>query len=153
MSFSIVLMQNTSPVNRIDKDVTQVVTVTGVLRDGASILNPEIEIESTFTESMVAAINYAYIEIWGRYYYVTDIKTDINGLWIVSMHVDVLMTYKDAIRQQNAVVARQENYPNYNMYLDDGWFMSYQNPRIQTKAFSNPSPFETQEFVLVVAGS
>lgn len=151
MSFNIVFSTNSSPVNRIDKTLTAVVTATGTLRDGASILNPEVEIETALTESMVGAINYAYIEAFGRYYYVTDIKTETNGLWVVSMHVDVLMTYKTEIRAQNAVVARQE--ASFNMYLDDGWFMSYQNPIIQTKYFSNSTPFETQEFVLVIAGS
>lgn len=151
MSFNIVLSTNSSPVNRIDKTLTTVITATGTLRDGASILNPEVEIETALTESMVGAINYAYIEAFGRYYYVTDINTETNGLWIVSMHVDVLMTYKTEIRAQNAVVARQEE--TFNMYLDDGWFMSYQNPIIQTKYFSNPTPFERQEFVLVIAGS
>lgn len=151
MSFSIVFSTNSSPVNRIDKALTTVITATGTLRDGTSILNPEVEIETALTESMVGAINYAYIEVFGRYYYVTDIKTETNGLWIVSMHVDVLMTYKTEIRAQNAVVARQE--ASFNMYLDDGWFMAYQNPIIQTKYFSNPTPFETQEFVLVIAGS
>lgn len=151
MSFNIVFYTNASPVNRIDKDLTTVVTAIGTLRDGASILNPEIEIETALTPAIVAAINYAYIEVFNRYYLVTDIKTEINGLWVVSMHVDVLMTYKTQIRLQSAVVARQEEV--YNMYLDDGWFMSYQNPYIQTKVFSNPTPFETQEFVLVIAGS
>ena len=151
MSFSIVFSTNARPFNRIDEELTTVITATGTLRDGASILNPEIEIESALTESIVGNINYAYIEVFGRYYFVTDIKTEINGLWVVSMHVDVLMTYKDAIRGQNAVVARQEE--QYNMYLDDGWFMAYQNPYVQTKVFSNPTPFETQEFVLVIAGS
>ena len=151
MSFNITFSTNSSPVNKVDKNIVTVITVNGTLRDGASILNPEVEIETSLTESMVGAINYAYIEVFNRYYFVTDIKTDINGLWVVSMHVDVLMTYKDNIRQQNAVVARQES--TYNMYLDDGWFMAYQNPHIQTKLFSNPTPFETQEFVLILAGS
>lgn len=153
MSFSIVFYTNSSPVNQIDKDLTEVVTVTGTLRDGASILNPEIEIEHNLAPAVVASINYAHISVFGRYYLVTDIKTEINGLWIVSMHVDVLMTYKDQIREQNAVVARQATYPNYNMYLDDGWFMSYQNPIIETRYFSNPTPFEAEEYVLVLAGS
>ena len=153
MSFSIVFYTNTSPVNRVDKTISTVVTATGDLRSGASILNPEVEIENNLSPSVVSAINYAYIAVFGRYYYVTDIRTEVNGLWVVSMHVDVLMTYKTQIRSQNAVVARQETYPNYNMYLDDGWFMAYQNPYIQTKVFSNPTPFETQEFVLVIAGS
>lgn len=151
MSFNIVFSTNASPVNRIDKELTTVITATGTLRDGASILNPEVEIESSLTQSVVGAINYAYIGVFGRYYFVTDISTEVNGLWVVSMHVDVLMTYKTAIKAQNGVVARQER--TFNMYLDDGWFMSYQDPYIQTKVFSNPTPFETQEFVLVIAGS
>ena len=67
------------------------------------------------------------------------------------MHVDVLKSFADQIRNQTAVVARQEK--KYNLMLDDGFFMTYQNPKIQTKLFSVADPFETQEFVLVVAGS
>lgn len=151
MSFDIVFSTNSSPSNKLEKDLTEILTASGVLRDGASILNPEILIETEITESMVAKINYAYIEEFSRYYYVTDIKTGINNLWIVSMHVDVLMTYRENVLEQNGIVARQVN--QFNMYLDDGWFMSYQNPRIQTKLFSAPTPFEAQSFVLVVAGS
>ena len=36
---------------------------------------------------------------------------------IVSGHVDVLSTYKDGIRNNNAIVGRSET--NYNMYIDD----------------------------------
>lgn len=153
MSFSIVFYTNSSPVNQIDKSITEVVTATGALREGASILNPEIEIENNLAPLVVASINYAQISVFGRYYFVTDIRTETNGLWVVSMHVDVLMTYKDKIREQRAVVARQAKYPNYNLYLDDGWFMSYQNPIIETRYFSNPTPFEAEEYVLVIAGS
>lgn len=67
------------------------------------------------------------------------------------MHVDVLKSFSEEIKQQYAVVARQEN--TYNLMLDDGIFMVYQNPKFQTKLFSAEAPFETQEFVLVVAGS
>lgn len=153
MSFSIVFYTNSSPVNQIDKSLTEIVTATGTLREGASILNPEIEIENNLAPVVVASINYAQISVFGRYYFVTDIQTETNGLWVVSMHVDVLMTYKDGIREQSAVVARQAKYPNYNLYLDDGWFMSYQNPIIETRYFSNPTPFEAEEYVLVLAGS
>lgn len=67
------------------------------------------------------------------------------------MHVDVLTTYADGIKTQTAIVSRQKE--KRNMMLDDGWFMAYQNPIIQQKYFSNATPFETQEFVLIVAGS
>ena len=151
MSFPIVLYQNNSPVNKVDKTLVTVATLTGVLREGSTVLDPVVTIESGAPASVVSSANYAYIAEFGRYYYITGIGTDTNTLWTISMHVDVLMSYRSAIRSQNAIVARQEKV--YNMYLDDGWFMAYQNPKIQTKYFSEPSPFESEEYVLVIAGS
>lgn len=151
MSFSITFQENSSPLNKVDKSVSDVVTVTGNLREGSSILDPEIEIESSLDASMLGRVNYAYIPTFNRYYYVNDIVIDITGLWLVSMHVDVLMSYKTEIKAQNAIVARQER--KYNMYLDDGWFMTYQNPLVRQQYFSNPTPFEGESYILVLAGS
>lgn len=151
MSFVIKLQKNLSPVNKVGKDITDVAIATGTLRDGTSIIDPIVRIDSTLSDNMISDVNYAYIEEFGRYYLVTNIEIDNNRLWNVHMHVDVLETYKEQIKEQNAVVARQEN--NYNLMLDDGWFMSYQDPIIQTLPFSVAAPFESQEFILVIAGS
>lgn len=151
MSFPIILQENVSPMNKVSKTVTDIATATGNLKEGTSIIDPIIEIESTLDADILSRVNYAYIALFHRYYFVTDITLDITGLWLVSMHVDVLMSYKDTIRAQNGVVARQVN--QYNMYLDDGWFMTYQNPEVVDLYFSEPAPFESQEFVLVLAGS
>lgn len=151
MSFPIVLMENTSPTNKVGKNLTTVETVTGTLRNGTSILDPEILVESALSSDMLSRVNYARIELWHRYYYVTDMTLDVTGLWLLAMHVDVLETYKQEISSQNCIVARQEH--KYNMYFDDGWFMSYQNPIVNTPFFSAAAPFEQQSFILVVAGS
>lgn len=151
MSFNIILYSNASPVNAVDKDIAVVSTVTGVLRTGASVTDPSITLDINVPANVVSRANYAYISEFSRYYYITGIVSGANGLWDINMHVDVLMTYKDQIREQSAIVARQRQI--YNMYLDDGWFMAYQNPMIQTKYFSEPSPFEHEEYVLVIAGS
>ena len=151
MSFSIILKRNNSPSNFVSKNTADIVTVTGVLRSGASILDPVILIETDTPANIISSANYAYIEVFSRYYYITNVKSDANGLWIVSMHVDVLMSYASTIRAQSAIVKRQEFV--YNMYLDDGWFMCYQNPIIQTRYFSEEVPFEDEEYVLVLAGS
>ena len=60
----------------------------------------------------------------------------------------MLSTYADGVKEQEAVIHRQEN--NWNLYLDDGLFKTYQNPRIGVTAF--PSGFTVQNFVLAVAG-
>ena len=151
MSFSIVLYKNSSPTNKVVKQLTSVATVTGVLRDGTSILDPTILIEQTTQANIISAANYVYIEELARYYYITQPASYVNGLWMITMHVDVLMTYATQIKAQSAIVARQEKV--YNMYLDDGWFMAYQKPIVQTKYLSVASPFEAEEYVLVLAGS
>lgn len=144
-------MENTSPANYVTKSVTTIATATGVLRNGATVTDPVIEIESSLANDIIGRVNYARIELWHRYYYVTGIKMDIDGLWLISMHVDVLMSYSAQIKLQNAVLARQER--RRNMYLDDGWFMTYSRIDVNTVYFSNESPFSAEEFVLVLAGS
>ena len=151
MSFPIILQKNLSPVNKVDKDITDIATATGTLRSSSSIIDPVLEIQSSLESDILSYVNYAYIALWHRYYFITNIEMDVNGLWVISMHVDVLMSYKTEIRAQNAIVARQER--KRNMYLDDGWFMSYQKPIVKQHWFSNPTPFEAQSFILVLAGS
>lgn len=156
MSFSIKLQENLSPSNFVSKNITDIATATGNLREGCNIIDPIIIIQSALESDILSRVNYAYIEQFHRYYYVTDITLDVTGLWLFTMHVDVLMSYKDEIRQQNAIVARQQEH--YNLYLDDGWFMAYQDPKIAITHFKDSSgntvhPFENYEYVLVVAGS
>ena len=151
MSFVVKLQENLSPSNVVSKNISDIATATGTLREGTSILSPSILIDSQLEADILGRVNYAYIELWHRYYYVTDISLDVTGLGLVHMHVDVLMSYATQIRQQNCIVARQER--RYNMYLDDGWFMAFQNPIVQTPYFSVSDPFENQSYILVVAGS
>lgn len=153
MSFPIQFYKNSSPVNKVDKDLTIVTQATGALKDRTSILQPVITIETTYNSgaALLVQSNYAYIEAFGRYYFITDVSAGINGLYEISMDVDVLMTYSTQIKNQEAVIARQAF--KRNMYLDDGWFMAYQNPKFKQLYFSNPSPFESQEYVLIIAGS
>lgn len=159
--FSIALYQMKSPANKVAKDISfQIDTVNGVLRAGSSLIDPVVVVETDQNILWRKGLNYAYIQDFGRYYYVTNIVSipgqrqgvsAATSLWELHMHVDVLMSFKDEILAQKGIIARQE--AKYNLMLDDGIFMTYQNPKIQTKVFSVEGPFEAQEFVLVVAGS
>lgn len=155
MSFAIQILTNSSPANKVDKeiDIDTPITATGTLRSGCSIIDPVIIVErgEGLDLEFIAHRNYLWIEEFKRYYYITNIISPYQGLWELHCHVDVLMSWKEQIRAQTAVVSRQES--KYNLLLDDGIFMTYQNPIIQTKLFSVEAPFETQEFVLIVAGS
>lgn len=143
--FDIILMTNNSPRNYLDKNVTNVATVTGVLRDGSDIINPVIEIEFPTSPAIV---NYLYIGEFGRYYYVNDITSTKNGLWAFSCSSDPLMSFKSQIRNCTGILRRSQSY--FNVMLDDGTFRAYNDPIVITKEF--PSGFSTREYVLAVAG-
>ena len=131
----------------VDKNITQIGSdMTGTLRDDCSIVDPVIKVEG-IVGSNLTSCNYAYIEEFGRYYYITNIVCS-GKLFEVHMHVDVLMTYKSGIRTNSAVISRQEN--NYNLYLQDGVFKTYSQPHIQVAQF--PNGFKDFNFIFSVAG-
>ena len=148
------LFNNTSPTNYINKAISPIITLNGTLKDSTNVLDPVIVIENINYEYMNGAINYArIIEFGGRYYYVTNIEQVYNRLWEMAMHVDVLMSNREKILMQTAIIARQEQLNMANMYLDDGWFIAEQRTQHQTLKFSVSNPFSHYEYVLVVAGS
>lgn len=139
--------ENLSDKNHVDKVITQVGTdITGTLRDDCSIINPVLQLEN-FAGLDLTKVNYAYIVEFGRYYYINNITLK-NKLYEISMHVDVLMSYKDKIRTNTAVVSRQEN--DYNLYLQDGVFKTKAFPHIQIVQF--PDGFSDFNFIFSVAG-
>ena len=147
MAFDIVLQRNNSERNKVTKDVSDLLTVSGKLKTETSIIDPVIMIECDL--SAVTGCNYMTIQTFGRSYFVNNIRSIRTGLVEFSCHVDVLSSFADEIRGNIAIVRKQEN--KWNLYLNDGSFKIYQNPNVLTKAF--PSGFTTQEFVLAVAGS
>lgn len=147
MAFNIVLMRNKSEAIRVTKETETISTVTGVLKESTSIIDPVIKIECDL--STVTACNYLSIPTFGRFYFVNNITSINNGIVEFSCHCDVLSSFASAIKANKAIIRRQEF--NWNLYLNDGSFRVYQNPIIVTKEF--PNGFSTQEFVLAIAGS
>lgn len=147
MSFNITLQRNNSERNRLTKEISDLMTVSGNLKAETSIIDPIIMIECDL--SAVTRCNYMTISMFGRSYFVNNIRSIRTGLVEFSCHVDVLSSFASEIRGNTAIVRKQEN--NWNLYLNDGSFKVYQNPIVLTKAF--PSGFTKQEFVLAVSGS
>lgn len=140
---------NNDPKNKLEKDLTQVQSLTScTLKNNTDIINPVFVI-SGISAADLYTCNYVYApDLGGRKYFINDITAVRNGVWEVACHIDVLSTYADGVKLQEAIIHRQEN--DWNLYLDDGFFKTYQNPYIIVKNF--PSGFSTQSFVLAVAG-
>lgn len=144
MSITVELFNNSSPVNAMDKDLSSIASLTGNLREESNVIDPIILIE----RDSMSNVNYARVSEFNRYYFVTEIESVRTKLWRVHMHVDVLYTYRDKIRQNRALINRQQNY--YDLMLDDGIFRCKQNPRIFRYDF--PNGLGDFNYILITAG-
>lgn len=147
MAFDIKLQTNMSDDNRVSKTLVDIATVSGVLREETSIIDPVIKIEADLAD--LTGCNYLTIDTFGRSYFVKNIRSIRAGLVELTCHVDVLSSFAEEIKACRGIVRRQEVH--WNLYLNDGSFRVYQNPKVLTRAF--PSGFPGMEFVLAVAGS
>lgn len=145
-------MYNTaSEKNKVDKALTLVKEIsTFKIKDNCSIIRPVLIVsKNAVTLTNGALFNYAYIDVYNRYYFVTDIKTVANGMVEISCAVDVLMSFNTAIKNLDCIIERQEKV--YNAYLTDGLFTAYNYSRVQTKEFPSGFTAETK-FVLATVG-
>ena len=140
------LQYNKSENNRAVKELENIREFSFKLKDPTSIIDPVIVINGNIAEMLTA--NYMTIPIFGRSYFINNITSVKQNLVEISAHVDVLSSYINYLKECDAIIHRQEN--KWNLYLDDGIFKTYQNPRIGVTKF--PSGFSVQNFVLAVAG-
>lgn len=145
--FSIKLYQNKAEANRVDKTnyITLVKEVLGVLRESTSIIDFSVVLElDTFPN-----FNYVYIEIFNRYYFVSDIVSVNKNIWEVSLSCDVLMSYKDAINACTGFVDRNEN--TYNLLIVDDKLPLKQGQTITT-TFVNNTLFDDIQGTYILQG-
>lgn len=146
MAFNIVLMNNKEELNKISKNPTTVMTLSGTLREETDLVDPEINV---VYNGALTNVNYMYISTFNRYYFITKIESVRNGVWRIHAHCDVLKTYSEGILGTECVVARNES--NYNIMLNDSMFKVQTNPRIQLANF--PNKFTGESYVLVMNGA
>ena len=143
----IYLYQNLSEQNALDKSTALIGTLSGALKESTDLLNPVILIEGDITAT-VATTNYIYIPSFKRYYFLTGLTSVRTGLYQIEMHVDVLTTYRDGIRKNEALISRQEN--EWNMMIPDNQQQVGQKQIITQQAF--PNAFSGEVYELIVQG-
>lgn len=140
------LYVNVSEKERVTKTLSLEKSFSGTLREQTSVIDPVISIEST---DNLSQYNYMYIPDFGRYYYIRNVESVKNGLWRITGHVDVLMSFKSQILANSGVIERQEN--KWNLYLPDPDFQTSNKTQIQTKKF--PKGFGNRSYILVISGN
>lgn len=99
-----------SEYNRINKELKEGLTVSGKLTDDTSIVNPVIRVS---LNSNIVTKNYCSIPVFGRYYFIKDI-TASNSELIITLHCDVLSSFKNDILNSKATITRS-NKGNKNI--------------------------------------
>ena len=140
------LFQNNSDKNVMWKQITTKGNLTGTLRDDCSIIDPIIRVEG-ISGADLPFINYCEIVEFGRYYYIKDIVL-VGNLYELRCHIDVLMTYKDQLRNIPAVIARNEAVNN--IMLQDGMIKTYADPIIEIR--KSNGGFTDFQYIFTVAG-
>lgn len=129
----------------VNKILNSELVLTGIAKDPVNAANPIIELEGD--NDTLAGYNYAYIQDWARYYFVTP-QADSYNLNTFVFTTDVLMTAKPWLLSRLATVTRNEKL--YNSYLTDPDFNAYAYRNIVTKAF--PAGITEDNIILMTVG-
>lgn len=115
----------------------------------SSVVRPTLKVS---TGLIGQSVNYVYIMDLERYYYINSWTME-NGYVLLECEVDVLMSFRSVISEQNVIVSRQEH--KYNLYQNDDRFKLYNYPAVKTIAFSSDDGFNigTTSYVLAVVGN
>ena len=99
------LYKNTSEENAIEKIITGKKTIEGTLKTTIDIT--DFSVIFNFFEDW-NNYNYVYIEKLKRYYFVESKRIVNNSLVEYELIEDVLMSFKDLIREQNILLTESE---------------------------------------------
>ena len=138
---------NSSEKNKIGKSLSSGLTLNGNLRDECSITSPSILVEAT----SLVDYNYCYIPEFKRYYFVSEITSVRNGLWRVSLKVDVLESFKNDILKLSCIIDKQQNQ-SYGNYIDDGSYINRADSFVEIANYQNGFNSDG-EFILITAGA
>lgn len=147
MAITMSLYQVTDDVNVLGKTIpTATSTHTITLKDGCSIDKPVITFSAQ--ASAIAPLNYAYIDTFQRYYWITDRKSLVNGVMELTLESDPLESFKTQIRNRTATIQRSAN--DANGYLNDSKYNAVAYKGIQYKHF--PNAMDDASCILVTVG-
>lgn len=113
-------------------------------KEDTSIVDPTFILR---TQSKVLEGNYIYVPNLNRYYFINNYTLSHERIYI-ECHVDVLMSFKKEIKNENVIVKRNEKL--FNMYLDDNQYKVQNRTAVRTVVF--PSGFTGHNIVLGVVG-
>lgn len=140
------LYTQTIPKNKMFRNLTNEITLTGNVKDTFDILNPIVQFNYN---ANLKNVNYAYIPEYGRYYFVSP--PIISGKTVyLKMHVDVLFTYKAIIMKSPCIAIRSSN--RGNLYFQDDYIQFEEGYRYNVSKFPYRFDAESGTYILCISG-
>lgn len=135
--FSVILMSFQKKDNSTKQPTGGGLAVQGTLKEPCSIMNPTISIERLSGDASPSSYTYAYINKFGRYYFITDWRW-VDGLWEVDMRVDVLASFKTEIGASSQYVVRYDSTTDFNSDITDIIYPATTDMAIYHTTFQTP---------------
>lgn len=148
---TVTLYKNTSDKRNLNKTIATIKSVSATAKGEINIISPTLILEYFSTD-----FNYCYISDFKRYYFVNSITLLTGQRVQINLSVDVLMTYKEEIKNLTVNVLRYENIDP--TFLSDSRIPLFSDTVQKVIEFpenifnlENP-PENSKNFLLTVAG-
>ena len=100
--------------NRLEKTLENELTIEGHFTGEVDIMQPTLAVQNP----AIASSNYCYIPNLNRYYFIDKVEITRTQIFTVYLSLDVLMSYKDAIKDLTVIVSNAKGNPYYSGYID-----------------------------------
>lgn len=136
---------NSSENNKLDKDLSLVLSTSVMFKENTDLIDPYIILD---TSDDLTGCNY--MKLHDKYYYIQSVECLPGNMYGIKGHVDVLMTYRDQIRNQTALVSRNLNA--YNRFLKDERIQLNAYEQVKTLKFSSGFSKTMQYYLVTIGG-
>lgn len=109
----VALMNNYSFKNVLNKTVTTTATYDAQMVTAIDDKQIVVRFHLPYTAVNWKAVNY--MEVDGAYYYIDSVKHIANGVAEINGSIDLLMTYRDAIKQLSVLAERSTSHGSPNI--------------------------------------
>lgn len=107
----LVLYNTESPHNTINKVKHEVTSYNIILRKDTIVSRIEIPLVEKRLD-LTQGVNYAYIEGLDRYYFIVDVEVRTTNLFVLTLEIDVLESFKDDILNSYGTII-ESDIPDY----------------------------------------
>jgi len=133
--------------NTINKTLTNGVNVDGTIKDATNVITPQIRFRTKQNLQNVNTFNYVYIAALNRYYFVKNCEIISGDVFILSLRVDVLKSYENAILASTATITQRENA---NKFISNRVNIHDLRPQFTKVNFSVNAPFDENGTLIMV---